>query len=89
MLLKIFIIPKSTRPIDNPNINLSHLTPETRSETIKAVKILGPHYKWPNISKPKEIIISEADHFQMKVTVDGNVPHEIVMNNFLSFHEVT
>ncbi len=84
----IFVIPSSARPIDKPNINLSYLTHKSQSEAIRAVKILGPHYRWPNISKPKEIVLSEADHLQMKVTVDGIVPNEILLNDLLSIHGV-
>lgn len=82
-------IPSSARPIDKPNIKPFPLnTHNARSEAIRAVRILGPHYRWPRISKPKEIVLSEADHLQMKVTVDGIVPNEILLNDLLSIHGV-
>lgn len=80
----IFVIPSSSRPIDRPHFNLSNLKHKTRSEAIQTVKILGPNYKWPNISKPKGVIVSNADHLQMKITVDGIVPNEILLNDLLS-----
>ncbi len=84
----IFVIPSSTRPIDKPNISPSHLMHKTQSEAIRTVEILGPHYRWPSISKPKEIVLSKADHLQMKITVDGIVPSEILLNDLLSINRV-
>lgn len=84
----IFVIPSSVRPIDKPSLNVSFMTHKTRSEAIRAVNILGPNYKWPNISKPKEITLSESNHLQMKVTVDGMIPNEILLNDLLSIYGV-
>lgn len=84
----IFVIPSSTRPIDKPNINATFLTHKTQSEAIRTVNIFGPQYKWPNISSLKNIIFSEATDLQMKVSVDGNIPNEIVLNDLLSINGI-
>lgn len=80
----IFVISSSVRPIDKPNMNFSHLTHKTGSEAIRTVNISGPNYKWPNISKPKEITLSESDHLKMKITVDGIIRSETLLNDLLS-----
>lgn len=51
---------------------------------IQAVNLTGPNYKWPSISQPQNIIFSESDSLQTKITVDGILPNELVINNLLA-----
>lgn len=80
----IFVIPSSSRPADKPNINSVHLTHETASKAIKKIEIVGPNYKWPEIFKPQQIFVSEADHPHMKIIIDGKPLNEIFLNDSLS-----
>lgn len=80
----IFVVPSSTRPISRPNLDLSHLTHKTGSKMIRTANIAGPNYRWPRISKPQGVVLSEADCLQMKITVDGILPSEIFLNDLLS-----
>ncbi len=80
----VFIIPSSARPVDRPNVNPSQLSHKTSSTAILKVEIAGPNYKWPNISGSQQINLTKADSPHMRVTVDGKLPYEIVLNDLLS-----
>lgn len=79
----VFVIPSSTRPVDRPNLNRSRLSHKTNSTAILKVEIAGPDYTWPKISGSQQIILTDANSPYMKVTLNGELPHEILLNDLL------
>jgi len=80
-----FVIPSSVRPVDRPKINHSMITHETKSTAILKVEIMGPDYEWPQkMSACEQVILTKADFPHMRVTIDGQLPREIFLNDLVS-----